>query len=427
MTAKSHGRLSSRRPRAVALSAAGPTPVRRRGRGPHPLVAPLVGGLTVVVLASIVGLALAQFRGGFTESVGFTVISDRAGLLMNPGAKVKLHGAQVGTVASIDDMPDGRAAIHLAIEPRRLHLIPANVAVDIVATTAFGAKVVQLVPPAQPSPASVRSGQVVDAGHVTVEVNTVFQQLTTVLSKIDPAKLNETLGAISTALHGRGPQLGRTVDDLNALLARVNPSLPNLTHDITAGSEAITAYADAAPDLMSTLANTTRVSQTFVDEQRELDAVLMSTIAVADLGTDVLGTNRSALSTVMKLLVPTTSLTNEYAPALNCGLKGMLPLAEQPPTADPGLEVLGAISLGTERYRYPQNLPKVAAKGGPQCAGELPVPFNTFPPFDVADVGSNPWTYGNPSNMGNSDLLKQLLYGPIDGPPRNTAQVGQPG
>jgi phospholipid/cholesterol/gamma-HCH transport system substrate-binding protein len=29
--------------------------------------------------------------------------------------------------------------------------------------------------------------------------------------------------------------------------------------------------------------------------------------------------------------------------------------------------------------------------------------------------------------MGNFDGLKQLLYGPIDGPPRNSAQVGQPG
>jgi phospholipid/cholesterol/gamma-HCH transport system substrate-binding protein len=155
--------------------------------------------------------------------------------------------------------------------------------------------------------------------------------------------------------------------------------------------------------------------------------LLISTIGLADLGNDVIGTNRPALSDVMRLLVPTTDLTNTYSPALNCGLKGMVPLATQPPTVNPGLEVLGAISLGTERYRWPQNLPKIAAKGGPQCAGELPVPFNTFPPFDVTDVGSNPWRYGNPSNMGNSDLLKQLLYGPIDGPPRNTAQVGQPG
>lgn len=398
-----------------------------QGRRLRTYTRPLVGLVAVAVIAGIICLALTQFRGGFTESVPVTVISDRAGLMMNAGAKVKLHGAQIGTVASLEDTADGQAAIHLAIEPSRMQIIPANVRVYITATTAFGAKFVELIPPEHPSGQSMRAGQVLDADHVTVEINTVFQRLTSVLSKIDPAKLNETLGAIATALNGHGRQLGQTLDDLNAFLAKTNPSLPNLSHDIAASADAINAYADAAPDLIKTASNTTRLSQTFVDEQQNLDMLLISTIGLADVGNDVVGTNRKALTDVMHLLVPTTDLTNEYSPALNCGLKGMVPLANQPPTVNPGLEVLGAISLGTERYRYPQNLPKVAAKGGPQCAGELPLPFNTFPPFDVADVGANPWRYGNPSNMGNSDLLKQLLYGPIDGPPRNTAQIGQPG
>ena len=136
-----------------------------------------------------------------------TVLSDRAGLMMNPGAKVKLHGAPVGTVASVEDIANGQAAIHLAIDPSRMRLLPANVLVDIVATTAFGAKFIQLIPPEDPSPQRLRAGQVLDAGRVTVEINTVFQQLTSVLAKIDPAKLNQTLGAIATSLNGRG---GRT-------------------------------------------------------------------------------------------------------------------------------------------------------------------------------------------------------------------------
>ncbi len=154
---------------------------------------------------------------------------------------------------------------------------------------------------------------------------------------------------------------------------------------------------------------------------------MISTIGLADLGHDVVGTNRQALTDVMHLLVPTTDLTNEYHTALTCGLRGMFPLAKQPPTTVPGLEVLAGLSLGSERYRYPQNLPKVAAKGGPQCDHELPLPYNTYPPFDVTNVGANPWQYGNQSNLLNSDALKQLLYGPIDGPPRNTSQLGQPG
>lgn len=401
---------------------AGQRAIRRRSYG-----RPLAGLATVVVFAAVIAVALTQFRGGFTETVPVTVVSDRAGLMMNPGAKVKLHGAPVGAVASIRDMPNGQAAIQLALDPSRLHLIPANVLVNIVATTAFGAKFVQLIPPQDPSAQRLRAGQVLDADRVTVEINTVFQELTSVLAKIDPAKLNETLGALATSLNGRGGQLGQLFTDLNAFLAKFEPSLPNLSHDLAATADVSLGYADAATDLVKTVANTTKVSQSIVGEQQNLDAFLISTIGLADTGNDVVGTNRQALTDVMHLLVPTTDLTNEYHEALTCSLKGMFPLAKQPPTPVPGLEVLGGIALGAERYRYPRNLPKVAAKGGPQCEHELPVAYNTFPPFDVANVGADPWQYNNPGILLNSDLLKQILYGPIDGPPRNTAQIGQPG
>ena len=398
------------------------------GGGSRRTYRPALAGLaSLLVVAGLIGLAVTQFRGGFAKTVPVTVMSARAGLMMNPGAKVKLHGAQVGAVTSIEDTHDGQAAIHLAIDPSRLRLIPSNVVVNIVATTAFGAKFVQLIPPDHPSPEPLRAGQLLDSGHVTVEINTVFQQLNSVLSKIDPAKLNETLGAIAKAFSGRGEQFGQTLHDLNAFLAKIEPSLPNLSHDIAATADVSNAYADAAPDLLKTVANTTRISQTLVDEQQNLDALLINTIGLADLGNDVVGTNRQALTDVIHLLVPTTDLTNEYHSALTCGLRGMFPLAKQPPTTVPGLEVLAGLSLGSERYRYPQNLPKVAAKGGPQCDHELPLAYNTYPPFDVANVGANPWQYGNQSNLLNSDALKQFLYGPIDGPPRNTSQLGQPG
>jgi phospholipid/cholesterol/gamma-HCH transport system substrate-binding protein len=402
-------------------------PAGQPGPRRHSYTRPLAGLATVAVIVAVVTVALIQFRGGFTKTVPVTVMSDRAGLMMNPGAKVKLHGAPVGAVASIKDMPNGQAAIQLALDPSRVRLIPANVLVNIVATTAFGAKFVQLIPPQDPSAQRLRAGQVLDADRVTVEINTVFQELTSVLAKIDPAKLNETLGALATSLNGRGGRLGQLFTDLNAFLAKIEPSLPNLSHDLAATADVSLGYADAAPDLVQTIANTTRVSQSIVEEQRNLDAFLISTIGLADMGNDVVGTNRQALTDVMHLLVPTTDLTNEYHEALTCSLKGMFPLAKQPPTQVPGLEVLGGIALGAERYRYPSNLPKVEAKGGPQCEHELPVAYNTFPPFDVTNVGANPWQYNNPGILLNSDLLKQIMYGPIDGPPRNTAQIGQPG
>ena len=71
------------------------------------------------------------------------------------------------------------------------------------------------------------------------------------LDKIDPAKLNQTLGAIATAFDGRGEKFGQTLTDFNAFLAKIEPSLPNLSHDLEAAVPTLSAYADAAPDLVN--------------------------------------------------------------------------------------------------------------------------------------------------------------------------------
>jgi len=355
------------------------------------------------------------------------VLSPRAGLVMNPDAKVKLHGAQVGAVSSIESLPDGRAAIHLEMDPQWLSLIPANTLVDIESTTVFGSKFVQLVPPSNPSPQSLQPGQVLDSQHVTVEINTIFQQLVSVLSQIEPEKLNETLGAMAQALDGRGEKLGQTLVDLDALLAKINPSLDNLSHDISVAPDVLNAYADAAPDLVTIADNATRVSDTIVDTEQDLDALLLSAIGLADIGNDVVASNAQPIANVLRLLLPTTDLTNQYHEALTCALGGLVPLATGPPLPVPGVLLLDSFLLGTERYRYPQNLPKVGAKGGPQCMGLPNVGFAERPPYLVTDIDANQAQYGNQGILLNSDALKQALFGPVDGPPRNTPQIGQPG
>jgi phospholipid/cholesterol/gamma-HCH transport system substrate-binding protein len=393
----------------------------------HRGIRALVGLATVAVIAGIVAVAVGLFRGSFTEAVPVTIVSPRAGLVMNPDAKVKMRGVQVGKVASIESRPNGQAALHLAMDPSELRLIPANVLVDITSTTVFGAKFVELVPPADPSPQRLRAGQVLDSKHVTVEINTVFQELTSVLSKVDPVKLNETFGAIASAVNGRGHKIGQMLSDLDSFLATQDRSLPALSHDLAVFPAVANAYADAAPDLIATAANATRISQTIVDEQRNLDAFLISSIGLADIGNEVVGGNRQALTKVLHLLLPTTDLTNQYHEALTCGLSGAAQNTHAAPLLKPGVDVLIGFEFGAERYRYPANLPKVGATGGPQCHDLPVVPFDVAPPYVVADVGANPWQYGNPQLLINSDALKQLLYGPLDGPPRNTMQIGQPG
>jgi phospholipid/cholesterol/gamma-HCH transport system substrate-binding protein len=393
----------------------------------HTGIRALTGLATVAVIAAIVAVAVGLFQGSFTESVPVTVLSSRAGLVMNVDAKVKMRGVQVGKVDSIESRPNGQAVLHLAMYPSEMHLIPSNVLVDITAPTVFGAKFVELVPPAEASARSLHAGQVLDSQHVTVEINTVFKQLTSVLGTLDPAKLNETLGAISQALSGRGEKIGQAFSDLDSFLVKFNPSLPALSRDIALSAPVFKAYGDASEDLVRTVDNSVKISKSIVDEQHNLDALLVSAIGLADIGQDVLGANRKGLTDVFHLLAPTTDLLNEYAPGLTCAFGGMAQLGKTPPLSEPSINIMASLTWGAERYRYPQNLPKVAATGGPHCMGLPKLPFNSKAKLLVADTGANPVQYGNPQVLLNFDGLKQLLYGPIDGPPRNPAQVGQQG
>ncbi len=219
---------------------------------------PVVGLISVLVIAGVVAAAIAAFNGSFVKTDAVTVMADRAGLLLIPGSKVKLNGAEIGTVAAVDETSDGRARLMLAIDPARLRIVPDNVHVEIGSQTVFGAKSVEFTPPPDPSGTPLRAGQVLDSRHVTVEVNTIFEQLNSVLSHIEPAKLNETLGAVSTAFSGRGDAFGRSLSDFNAFLAKIEPSLPQLSGDLRALPEVANAYADAAPDLIGIVRNSSQ-------------------------------------------------------------------------------------------------------------------------------------------------------------------------
>ncbi|EHI10499.1 MCE family protein [Mycolicibacterium thermoresistibile] len=417
--------------RSETASAAVPAGVMVGGHfGARSVKRPLAGLATVAVVVLIIALAATLFRDGFTRTVPVTVISDRAGLVLNPEARVKMRGVQVGRVSEIRSRPDGSAELQLAIDPAQLPNIPDNVLVDITSTTVFGAKYVRFQPPPQPSAATLRAGQVLTGEQVTVETNTVFEQLRQILDRIDPPKVNAILSTLSRAMSGRGEVLGQTVTDLNTVLATLEPSLDNLRYEIRSAPAVLTAYADVATDMAAIADSAAAISRTIVDEQNHLDALLVGTIGFADLGQEVLNTNRRALTDVAHLLVPTTDLLNRYHEVLNCSLKGLIPLTSSPPLPVPGVYILAGLMPGRERYRYPRHLPKNNADINPEVCELLGLPEllpGEVPPFVVTDVGANPWEYGSPTITLNTDGLKQLLFGPIDGPPRNSAQIGMPG
>ena len=135
--------------------------------------------------------------------------------------------------------------------------------------------------------------------------------------------------------------LANPLSDFDSFLAKLEPSLPVFRHDLAVLPAVANAYADAAPDLVKTAANATRISKTIVDEQHNLDALLISAIGLADIGNDVLSTNRQPLTDVMHLLVPTTDLTNEYHEVLTCSFGGLIHISHGAPLAGTEHQHLG--------------------------------------------------------------------------------------
>ncbi|WP_241385544.1 MCE family protein [Rhodococcus sp. CH91] len=351
-----------------------------------------VGGLAVIVV-----IALTMFAGGFTSTVPLTVTSPRSGLVLDPDAKVKLRGVEVGRVASIEHTPAG-AVLHLDMQPGQMDLIPSDARVAIESTTVFGAKFVDIIVPDDPSPVPLQEGAVIAADNVTVEFNTVFEHLSDVLAQIRPEKLNATLGALSEALNGRGDALGATLADADAYLAEMNPSLPQLQADLVSAAQVTEIYADTAPDLMTTIGNATEVGNTVVDEQQQLDLLLMNLTGLADTGRDVLGGNEAQITTALDSLAHTTGLLGEYSPELTCFIVGLndARVAFEPMA---GTGEYAALTLSTSfmggatPYNDAQDLPVVGASGGPNCWGmpNFDSRRDGHAPFVVTNTGTTPY------------------------------------
>ncbi len=357
-------------------------PSRPAGRQISPDVWALVLVLSIV---AILVIAAGMFTGMFNSYVPVTVTSARAGLVMDSGAKVKMRGVQVGRVAGID----GGAPVRLKLElfPDRVDHIPANVQAEILATTAFGAKYVDLVVPEDPSPQRISAGAVIASRNVATEVNTVFQNLVGVLDRIDPVKLNATLSALADGVRGQGPRMGEATSAANAVLLELNPRMGTAQDGWRAVRAAADVYAGAADDIVAILDASATLSETITDNAAALDSLLINVIGFSESANSLIGPEQDNLVDAINKLAPTTGLLMKYHPTYTCmllGAKWFLDNGGHKQVGGNGRSIVldSAINLGEDPYRYPENLPIVAAKGGPggkPGCGSLPDVSKQFP------------------------------------------------
>ena len=354
----------------------------------------------VVVIIAFVYATMGAFNKTFSSFVPVTLVSDRAGLVMDVGAKVKLRGVQVGEV---DTITGGKTAVSLKLNlfPDQLNFIPANVQARIRATTIFGAKYVELVYPTDPSPNRLASGAVLQSSNVSTEVNTVFENLEGLLNQIDPAKLNAILSALAQGVRGQGERIGEATTGLNEVLLQLNPRSETIRADFRSLKGFADTYSAAAQDILATLDAASTTSTTITRQSKQLDALLLNVTGFANSGIDLLAPNRDNFIRAINDLQPTTALLNKYNPEYTCLLLGAKTLLDTGYYGITGgdnsksLIVDAALLFGDDQYRYPDNLPIVGAKGGPggkPGCGSLPDVAKNFPVRDL--VTNTGWGTG---------------------------------
>jgi phospholipid/cholesterol/gamma-HCH transport system substrate-binding protein len=223
--------------------------------------------------------------------------------------------------------------------------------------------------------------------NVSTEVNTVFESLVQVLRQIDPPKLNAVLSAVADAVRGRGERIGQAIAAANHTLLAINPRMAAVQEDWRAVTGASDAYSGAAQNILQILDAASTTSATVVSHASDLDALLLDSIGFSQAGIDLLGPNRDNFVKAINTFQPTTDLLMKYNPELTClliGAKNSLDSGGFDTFGGDGrTEVLDSTFMfGADPYRYPDNLPVVAAKGGPggkPGCGSLPDPYKNYP------------------------------------------------
>jgi phospholipid/cholesterol/gamma-HCH transport system substrate-binding protein len=377
----------------------------------------LAGLILALIFIAVIVLAFMQFRGDFLTRDKLTMISSRAGLSMDPGAKVTYNGVEIGRVGQVEQVNVGdqpRAKIILDVDPKYLKLIPRNVDANITATTVFGNKYISFTSPKDPTPQRITKSDVIDVTSVTTEFNTLFETIVDVSEQVDPIKLNQTLSATAQALSGLGDRFGQSIVHGNEILADVNPQMPQIRKDNQLLADLGDTYANAAPDLFDGLQNAVTTARTLNEQRSNIDQALMAAVGFGNTGGDIFERGGPYLVRGTQDLIPTSQLLDTYSPALACTIRNFHDVQPKVAASLGGngysLQTLSELMGAGNPYVYPDNLPRVNARGGPEGAPGCwqPITHDLWPaPYLVMDDGASIAPY-NHFGLGQPFLIEYV-------------------
>jgi phospholipid/cholesterol/gamma-HCH transport system substrate-binding protein len=282
----------------------------------------VLGAAFLALMLFFLWITWAFFTKAFVNYDAVTLKTDTTGVNLPQNADIKLRGMIVGEVRKVEPDGDG-VKLLLAMNPKLIKDVPKGVTAQLIPKTLFGEKYVALIPPAHDDGESLRAGDTITKADVPIEVETLLNDLYPLLDAVDPANLSYTLSAVSTALEGRGKQLGETLVQANSYLQKANPDIPQLIDDLTKLGTVSDGYANAMPDLGRLLRNTVVTGNTIVAKKSQLTAFFDEATALSNTLTTFTKDNGDNIKELNKISRPILETVGEYSTTFPCFLAAM--------------------------------------------------------------------------------------------------------
>ena len=345
----------------------------------------LSGVAFLLVLAALVWTTVLLYNKAFTPVVEVELRTNKIGNQLSAPTDVKLRGLIVGEVRKVQTDGEG-ATLELALDPEHVDLIPANVEAQLLPKTLFGEKFVSLVIPENASKDTIEEGDVIpqDRTEAARETEEALNNLLPLLQTLKPQQLSTTLNALSTALRGRGDQLGENLEIVDGYLKEFNPELPRLEQNMRGLADYADILDEAAPDFLQVLDNLSFINRSLVDQEQELNTFLTSTTGFAAEMGSFLEENESRFITLAADSLPSLEVLARYSPEFPCLAEGLALsdgfIGDSFGRKQPGLHITLEVIPQREGYQPRIDAPQFKDDRGPECYG-LPAP-----PVPAADI-----------------------------------------
>ncbi|MBD0864003.1 MCE family protein [Gordonia sp. zg691] len=383
----------------------------------------LLGIVFFLVVALFLTATITKFNKTFTEFTDVTLLTDSTGNALPANADVKARGMTVGEVREVKPGPDGSVEVVLGLNPDQASTLSDKTTARILPKTLFGERYVALQVPEENTGPTLSNGATIqtDRSGNAMEVQQLFDKLLPVLEAIPPQDLNATLTSLSSALSGRGEQLGTTLEELDQIFGEINENLPDLEGTIEGLATFSETYSQALPDVVDALDSLRTTTNTIVERQDDL-RTLIATLGVAS--DDLTGWLRANRTNLIDLAVDSEQLLvglAKQSPTFVCTFRnfaGLVPESRKivgQGTKNPGVRVNLQFVNPRGRYLPNQDEPRFMDLDPPAVCYEPATngrPFPQYPGGGLADGSYQP-----PSRNAGSRTVTELPQPQFSGVP----------